>query len=476
MLSEIEAANTETTSVIEQRLEGLENLGLQVCSAVESLAETVTKVQEQVTARGDSINAADLAGVMSRLQQLESQVRRQATCDDLARTSRFHPKRAVVVFVGTTYFGCNAKYGWLGFRGAAREAGVDCWFLPQTEAQESAVRSLDENCFPVDPNEWTPAHVSTALSTAVVVTCDHLLNPNPYAAALMAGARHVQLWHGISIKEIGLGNLRPLREMSPHVARVMATCGSFQQFIGTSSSQEPEFRRWFGLERYAPIGYPRNDVLLREPSEADLLGVDLSALARAREARQSGRRVILYAPTFRDAHRGVWIIEAGLEQLAADIRRQGDTLLVAMHPVEAQLIPKLQSVVPSALFVTPRTDLYPLMREVDVLLTDYSSIMFDYLLLDRPVVLFRPDHEDYVQHSRQLYDEKLLDAKPGPVTTNLNQLQKVLRLPDAQGAAHADARRALRQRLFDHIDGSASDRLNRLVLDEIRLSTGAGNP
>lgn len=473
MPTTIQPFAAESASVFEQRLEGLESMGIQVCSAIENLAESLVKLQQQVSARPDTGAVVDMAGLMLRIQQIELQSRLESTCADLARTSRFHPKCASVVFVGTTYFGCNAKYGWLGFRDAARNAGVACWFLPQTAAQEAAVRSLDEACFPVDPNDWKPAHITAALSAAVVVTCDHLLNPNPFVASLLAGARHVQLWHGISIKEIGLGNLRPLREMSPHVARVMATCGPFKRFIGTSAAQEPEFRRWFGLEHYAPIGYPRNDVLLREPTEADLLGVDIAVLDEARQARQAGRRVVLYAPTFRDARRGVWIVEAGLERLASELARLGDTLIVAMHPVEAQMIPQLQSAVPSARFVTPRTDLYPLLREVDVLLTDYSSIMFDYLLLDRSVVLYRPDHDDYVKRSRQLYDDKLLDAKPGPLTTNLNQLNKVLRQHDAHGAEYVDERRALRQQLFDHPDGSASERLNSLLLDEIKQALGA---
>lgn len=473
MLSATEASNNETAAVFEKRIEGLETMGIEVCGAIENLAGSLVKLQQQVATRSESVGPADLAAVMAKLQQLEMQSRLQTTCDDLARTSRFHPKRASVVFVGTTYFGCNAKYGWLGFRAAAREAGIDCWFLPQTQEQEGAVHSLGENCLPSNPNDWQPIHVSTALSAAVVVTCDHLLNPNPYAGALLAGARHIQLWHGISIKEIGLGNLRPLREMGPHVARVMATCGPFRQFIGTSASQEQEFRRWFGLDQYAAIGYPRNDVLLREPSEADLIGVDLTALTVARDARKAGGRVVLYAPTFRDARRGVWIVEAGLERLAADLNRLGDTLLVAMHPVEAPMIPQLQAAAPMARFVAPRTDLYPLMREVDILLTDYSSIMFDYLLLDRPVVLYRPDHDDYVNRSRQLYDAKLLDAKPGPLTTNLNQLGKVLRQRDAQGAEHANERRALRERLFDHVDGRASQRLNALLIDETRQAVGA---
>ena len=137
------------------------------------------------------------------------------------------------------------------------------------------------------------------------------------------------------------------------------------------------------------------------------------------------------------------------------------------------MIPQLQGAVPSARFVTPRTDLYPLMREVDVLVTDYSSIMFDYLLLDRPVVLYRPDHEDYVQHSRQLHDEKLLRARPGPITTNQNQLLKVLKQRDANGDSHADDRAALRKALFDHEDGRSSERLNALLLDELQLALGA---
>jgi CDP-glycerol glycerophosphotransferase len=454
-------------------MEGVETMGIQVCSAIESLAESLVSLRQQVSARPDAVATTELGGLLSRIQQLESQFRLQSACADLAQTSRFHPKRASVVFVGTTYFGCNAKYGWLGFRDAARKAGVECFFLPQTAAQEAAVRSLDEACFPADPNDWKPADITAALSAAVVVTCDHLLNPNPFAASMLAGARHVQLWHGISIKEIGLGNLRPLREMSPHVAKVMATCGPFKQFIGTSAAQELEFRRWFALERYAPIGYPRNDVLLREPTEGDLLGVDTAVLARARNARRAGGRVVLYAPTFRDARRGVWIVEAGLERIATELEKRGDTLLVAMHPVEAQLIPQLQAAVPSARFVTPRTDLYPLLREADVLVTDYSSIMFDFLLLDRPVILYRPDHDDYVLRSRQLYDEKLLDAKPGPLTATLDQLLAALRQPDALGARHAGDRAALRQRLFDHVDGSASERLNALLLDEIRQSLQA---
>lgn len=461
---------TGAIDALQQRLDAVETLGQQVSQAIESLVDAVVGLQQQVTVPEEAPPANDMAGLAARVAQLEQQFRVQTACADLAHTSRFHPKRPCVVFVGTTYFGCNVKYAWLDFRHRARAAGIEAWFLPQTEAQEAAVRSLGEACFPCRAADWQPEHLSTALSAAVVVTCDHLLNPNPYAAALLAGARHVQLWHGVSIKEIGLRNLAPLKSMSPQFARVLATCGPFSRMVGTSASQEREFRRWFGLSRYDPIGYPRNDVLLREPEPADLLGCDLEALARAREARARGGRVVLYAPTFRNARRGSWIVEAGLERLARRLDQRGDTLVVAMHPVEAPMIPQLAQAVPTARFVTPRTDQYPMLREADVLVTDYSSIMFDYLLLDRPVLLFRPDHVDYVARSRQLHDDKLLDALPGPLLTDVDALLQALSGPASGPSAHAQARHRLRDQLFDHLDGRAAERLAAVLLEEMDLA------
>lgn len=455
-------------TLLSERLDAVEAFGGQMSQAIESLVDAVVGLQTQVNPEEET-DAAGLAALTARVAALEQQSRLAAACTDLAITSRFHQKTRSVVFVGTSYFGCNVKYAWLAFRAQARAAGIQTWFLPQTAQQVDAVTGLGEACFPLKASDWGPEHITAALSAAVVVTCDHLLNPNPYAASLLAGARHVQLWHGISIKEIGLRNLAPLKNMTPQFARVLATCGPFTRMVGTSGSQEGEFRRWFGFERYAPIGYPRNDVLLREPDAADLLNVDMVVLEEARAARAAGRRVVLYAPTFRNAKRGSWIIEAGLETLAAQLARRGDVLIINMHPVESPMIPQLVQALPTARFVTPRTDIYPLLREASVLITDYSSVMFDYLLLDRPVLLFRPDHQDYVTKSRQLFDDKL-EAKPGPMASDVAGLLNLLKPYDAHGPEFAPNRAALRGRLFDHVDGGAGERFASLLLEELDLA------
>lgn len=462
------ASPTPSMADLLSRIEATEALGGQISQAIEQLVDAVLHLQQPAPSipAAPAADPAALAALERRVQALEQQTQLTQACQELTRTSQFHPKERSVVFVGTTYFGCNVKYAWLAFRARARQEGITAWFLPQTEQQEQAVTSLGEACFPLNPNDWSTAHVHAALSAAVVVTCDHLLNPNPYAAALLAGARHVQLWHGISIKEIGLRNLAPLRQMSARFARVLSTCGPYTRLVGTSAAQEPEWRRWFGFAQYAPIGYPRNDVLLREPDAADLLNVDQDIYTLARQTRAAGRRVVLYAPTFRDARRGTWLLESGLEQLAQGLAKRGDLLIVNVHPVEAPLIPQLALAIPTARFVTPRTDLYPVMHETSLLITDYSSVMFDYLLLDRPIVLFRPDHQDYITRSRQLFDAKL-DEHPGPLATSAKALLDVLRQPDAQAGKFAPVRAAMRQRLFDHTDGRAGERFCDLVLDEL---------
>jgi CDP-glycerol glycerophosphotransferase len=453
-VSAILAPADESLAALDARLGQVEAFGAQVSQAIESLVSSIVEKNGELTA------------LQARTRELEQQLNLERSCRDLERTSRLHPKERCVVFVGTVYLGDNVKYAWLAFRERARAQGIACWFLPQDRAQEDAVRSLGDPCFPHAWADWSAEHLHAALAAAVVVTSDHLLNPNPYAAALLAGARHVQLWHGVSIKEIGLRNLAPLKHMSPRFAKVLATCGPYASLVGTAAAAEGEWRRWFGFERYAAIGYPRNDVLHRDAGALDLLNVDRAAYDRARAARAAGRRVIFYAPTFRDANRAKWIVEAGLGRIARELERRGDCLIVNLHPVEQPHIAELAPALPGVTFVAPRTDAYPLLRETSALVTDYSSVMFDYRHLDRPVLLFRPDHRDYTERSRKLFDAKLATL-PGPVAADAPALLALLAKKELPDAPYAAARRALRASLFDHHDGAAGERLADLLVDEL---------
>jgi CDP-glycerol glycerophosphotransferase len=412
---------------------------------------------------------AEIEALKARLKELEQQLSVERAGRDLAQVSRMHPKIRSAVFVGTTYFGDNVKYAWAAVQQRAAELALDVWFLPNNAEQEKLVTSLGGRCLPAGHVNWSPEHIHAALSTAVLVTSDHFLNPNPFAAPLLAGARHVQLWHGVSIKEIGLRNLAPGRALGPHFAKVLATCGPYARFVGTAGHAEAEWRRWFAFDRYAPIGYPRNDVLYREPGEIDLANVDRATYALAQQTLARGKRVLLYAPTFRDG-RPEWVLQAGLERLAQAAAQGGDLLVVNLHPVEQPQIHKLQPVLPGVAFVASRSDVYPLLAKASALITDYSSVMFDYLHLNRPILLFRPDHEAYTQKSRRLFDDKL-SVLPGPMFDDAAALGKALRRADlAQTESHVRARQTLLDEWFDHHDGDAGERLAALLEQELSLA------
>lgn len=455
------------------RLARLEAFETQVTAAFDQLVGVVLdlKAQHEAASAGGgtastSAPPATLAALTARVKDLEQQLAVERAGHDLARASRMHAKTRTVVFVGTTYFGCNVKYAWRHLHQQADALGLQAWFLPYTAEQEALVTALGGRCLPCGHTKWEPEHLRVALQAAVVVTSDHLLNPNPFAAALLAGARQVQLWHGVSIKEIGLRNLWPGRALGPQMARVLATCGPYASLVGTAALGEDEWRRWFAFDRYAPTGYPRNDVLHREPDEFDLAGTDRATWARAGEVLARGRRVLLYVPTFRDGRPG-WVHQAGLDRLAQAAAQRGDLLVVNLHPVENPQVPKLAESLPGVAFVAPRTDIYPLLARCSALITDYSSVMFDYLHLDRPVLWFRPDHAAYTATSRTLFDDKL-PALPGPLFDDASALARALRRDDlAQTDEHARLRRALRERWFDHHDGASAQRLVAVIEGEL---------
>lgn len=450
----------------------------QLAACIDDTAQAVDRLVDAVLAQDSAGHAAqqaqaelqrEVAQLRHRTEEIATALATDRACRDFAHASRLHPKSPIVVYASTFYLGDNVKYAWLDHRQRAATDGIEVWFLPQTPHQEREVAAAGFPVLPAHAAHWSDSHIRVALSAAVVVTSDHFLHPNPYAPALLAGARHVQLWHGVSIKEIGLRNLGHGGNLGPQLARVLATCGPFACLTGTSTNAEPEWRRWFRFERYACVGYPRNDVLYREPTDDDLLNVDLTAYECARRAREAGRRVLLYAPTFRDARPGVWLQDAGLERLADSAASRGDVLIVNVHPVEQPLMPMLLEKFPRVLFVAPGSDVYPLLRLTSALITDYSSMMFDYLHLERPVVLYRPDDEAYRTRSRTLMDAKIEGCEPGPLVFDPQSLDAVLARRDlGQDAQHAQARRTLLERLFDHRDGRSAERLWSLLLEEVR--------
>ena len=111
----------------------------------------------------------------------------------------------------------------------------------------------------------------------------------------------------------------------------------------------------------------------------------------------------------------------------------------------------------------------------DVLVTDYSSVMFDYAVLDRPMVVFAPDWDDY-RRIRGVYFD-LMEQPPGLVTTTQEALTAALADRSASGfdgTGAAKLRAAFRERFCPWDDGGAAERVVRAVLPVAPGAEGQG--
>ncbi|MDD6792233.1 MAG: CDP-glycerol glycerophosphotransferase family protein, partial [Thermobifida fusca] len=156
-----------------------------------------------------------------------------------------------------------------------------------------------------------------------------------------------------------------------------------------------------------------------------------------------------------------------LFDLAAFAREFGDqyVLLVRSHYLERLVVPP--SAAEAVIDVSAEHDTTPLLAAADALITDYSSVMFDYVLLDRPMIYYVPDYDDYVHHARGTYFS-LAEVAPGPLAFTEEELFAALRELDTADTQYVKARRAFAERFAAYDTGTAA----RAIVDRFFLQEG----
>lgn len=276
------------------------------------------------------------------------------------------------------------------------------------------------------------------------------------------GGRHaiIQLWHGIPLKRIG--HLFPGEDFwSRETHRYAATvCSSERdrEIMASAFSPIPPERVWL-------TGLPRNSLLLGEESR---LPADYREHLGSLDRQLDGRRLVLYAPTWRDDPESLYVFslqeEAELEALLAD---HDAVLGIRGHSnVRSHEAYSRRDRSGSIISVNDVPDVSVVLRRTDVLITDYSSIYIDFLLTERPIVHFAYDLDDYREERGFLYEPEEAFAGPTPRTFGelLQDLDEVL--SDAE--AHRDNRDEALRLFHTHEQESAKEvavRIRKLQSD-----------
>ena len=279
------------------------------------------------------------------------------------------------------------------------------------------------------------------------------------------GADVVQLWHGVPIKTVGDHLDREWSLVGRFFFRL--TGSNWAYHVTTGEAVGPVVQEAYRQpeESILPVGYPRNDALRGEVTDADL-GVDDAVLQQVHDLGRD-HPVAFYMPTWRewsdDVDHGVPLDDAvDFRALEESFAARDAYLLVKLHPRERLDVDldELEHVVE----LPADTDPYPLLEHVDALVTDYSSIYVDFLVTDDPVVFYPYDLPSYRDHPGFEFDYGAVT--PGPTPTDFADFQEAL-LEAIDGVDEYAADRArVRDRFVEHPDGSAAARLTRRLVDE----------
>lgn len=272
----------------------------------------------------------------------------------------------------------------------------------------------------------------------------------------------VQTWHGAPFKRIALDNPRwDVTYSAGHEAMIRRNAARWDYLLSPNPPSTPILRRAFGYEgEMLETGYPRTDVF----HAADR--ADRAATVRERLRLPAGRRVVLYAPTLRDDHRyggNRFRLDLRLD-LAAARNALGDdhVLLVRRHAKVVDLVTGVDGSFSRDVSLWP--DVNELLLATDVLITDYSSLMFDFAVTGRPMLFFTYDLADYAGRLRGLYFAP--DRVPGP---HLGTSAEVVEAVGAADELRAEYDRTYRSFVEDFCvwdDGSAAARFVDQVFAE----------
>jgi len=267
------------------------------------------------------------------------------------------------------------------------------------------------------------------------------------------GQHVLQTWHGTMLKRLALD--RPGRTPRMRFA-VLRQSMRWNALLAQNDHSAKIFRTAYAFRGPVwQLGYPRNDVLA-DSARAELVH---ERLGLPREAR-----VVLYAPTWRD-DRSDLIDHLDITRFAAGLP-EGHVLALRGH--SRTLAHGSDVTGPRVIDVTSYPDMGDLMLVADVLVTDYSSVMFDFAATGKPLVFFTPDADHYDKVLRGFYFD-LRELAPGPVVDTEAELHTVLeRLaqePAAHEAEYAERYAGWRSRFTPLDDGHAGERVVRQMAD-----------
>ncbi|MEW2318667.1 bifunctional glycosyltransferase/CDP-glycerol:glycerophosphate glycerophosphotransferase [Streptomyces bauhiniae] len=291
---------------------------------------------------------------------------------------------------------------------------------------------------------------------SVLARAKYLVNNVNFADSVVKreGQIHLQTHHGTPLKTMGLDQRKYPASTSMSFDKLLERCDRWDYSLSSNRFSTTVWERVYPCSYVSlETGYPRNDILVNATAE------DVRR-ARASLELADGTRAFLYMPTHREYQAG-FTPSLDLVRLADELGPDV-TLMVRGHYFYGNS-PHVEELRRSGRIVDvsghPRVE--ELYLAADALITDYSSAMFDYAVLDRPVIVYASDWDIYSAVRGTYFN--LMEEPPGAVATSQAELIRLLESGEYDGPEAARYRDRFRRRYCEFDDGRAAERVVRRV-------------
>lgn len=273
------------------------------------------------------------------------------------------------------------------------------------------------------------------------------------------GQTYLQTWHGTPLKCLAgdMDNvLMPGTNPITYKINFANETAKWDYLVSPNAYSSEIFRRafWFNNEMLE-FGYPRNDVLYTKNNSTDIQTI------KEKLGLPTDKKVILYAPTWRDDDyygKGEYrfSIKLDLEKMRAQLSDEY-VIVLRMH----YLIASAMEIDETDTFIydfSDYDDIAELYLVSDVLITDYSSVFFDYANLKRPILFYTYDLEKYAEELRGFYLDMHKDV-PGPLLETSDEVLEALLQIDDIAEKYQDRYEVFYHRFCEWDDGNASQHI-----------------
>lgn len=267
----------------------------------------------------------------------------------------------------------------------------------------------------------------------------------------------IQLWHGIGFKHVGLLRENLNKKNKNRVSRYNRIYNKCQFIVCSSKSNKERQEKAFGINRGIVTGYPRNDIFFK----SDIGGI--KEKLKKKYGLSDYNRVIAYTPTYRDSNTLSPFTNNFWKKLQKFLKNEKALFLIKKHPWDRHLkVPDNFSNIKD--LSTKINNTQELLLMTDLLITDYSSIMTDFAITGRPILLYTYDMEEYLANCRTFYyDIKEILPKPF-IYDEKELLSKIKDSAWQQDSEVQESYKNFQQKFHQYLDGNSSKR----VMEEIK--------